>query len=114
MFLGWTPICSFKNVNATLNETVYQYAQSCQMDSIRRLKINLKTHNETITTIFEKLFNLSIESIPTYNYNQDYVNAPLVWMGKTEFPTFAYFKTNLGYFNATTNLTSFTYSDTSK
>ena len=61
MFLGWTPLCSLKNINITENETVKEYAAACSMNSIRRLRINLTTDNETNqTAIPEKLYNLSI------------------------------------------------------
>ena len=80
------------------------------MNSIRRIQITLLTDSNQTT---EKLFNLSISSIPTYNYEQPFINMPLVWMGKSSTPTIPYYKTNLGYFNGTMNLRKFTYTDSS-
>ena len=42
------------------------------------------------------------------------MNVPLVWMGKANSTLIPYYKTNLGYFNATKNLAVFTFADTSK
>ena len=39
---------------------------------------------------------------------------PLIWIGKSNATTIPYYKTNLGYFNATINLGAFAFTDTSK
>lgn len=52
----------------TEDETVQEYVSSCSLNTIRRLRINITKLNETNSTATEKLYNLSINSIPTYNY----------------------------------------------
>lgn len=50
---------------------------------------------------YEKLYELTISGIPTYNYEQYHANAPIVWFGNETSPTIPLYKTNLGYFNGT-------------
>ena len=58
-----------------------------------------------------RLYELTVSSIPTYHYEQKYSNAPLVWFGNSTANTVPIYKTNLGYFNGTFNLKTFTFSD---
>ena len=62
----------------------------------------------------ETLYALTISGIPTYNYEQDHTNAPIVWFGNATSTTIPLYKTNLGYFNGTFNLKTFTFSDAGK
>ena len=78
-FLDWSPVCKFENIKINKNDTVKDFSAFCMMDSIRRLKLELFTDANNTA---EKLYNLSISSIPTYYYEQSYINVPLVWMGK--------------------------------
>ena len=61
-----------------------------------------------------RLYELTISSIPTYHYTQYHSNAPLVWFGNSTATTVPHYKTNLGYFNGTFNLKTFTFTDATK
>ena len=71
MHLGFTPICSLKNLNLTENETIFEFVDDCGMHSTRRLRINITdpVENETeFLTLTKRVYNLTINNIPTYNY----------------------------------------------
>ena len=72
MYLGWTPICSLKNLNLTENETIFEYVKTCEMYSTRRLRITitdpLANQTDPTVTVTERAYNLTISKIPTYNY----------------------------------------------
>jgi hypothetical protein len=74
--------------------------------------LNITFNTDETTEYDSKTYIVSIGSIPTYNYHQDQVNAPLIWQGTSTEPTIPSYKTNLGYFNATFNLNAFTFADT--
>lgn len=118
MQVAWTPTCSLKNMNMTENETVFEYVDDCGMHSTRRLRINItdpsENETETMVNVTERPYNLTIENIPTYNYQQDYVDVPLLWIGKSGETTVPYYKTNRNNFNATANLSSFGFNNTNK
>eukprot|EP00828_Plagiopyla_frontata_P031829 TRINITY_DN4162_c0_g1_i1.p2 TRINITY_DN4162_c0_g1~~TRINITY_DN4162_c0_g1_i1.p2 ORF type:complete len:217 (-),score=18.20 TRINITY_DN4162_c0_g1_i1:175-825(-) len=103
MFLGWSPSCQFRNV-----QTIKNFANSCSLENIRRVKLNMSSDPNNTDT---RLYELTISSIPTYHYVQFHSNAPLVWFGNSTSTTVPLYKTNLGYFNGTFNLQTFTFTD---
>ena len=67
MFLGWTPSCSFENVKIKDDDIISDFADSCTLQSYRRVRINLL--NDINHPSF-KLYALTISGIPVSNYEQ--------------------------------------------
>ena len=47
------------------NDTVNNFANSCSLENIRRVKINMSSDSNNTDT---RLYELTISSIPTYHY----------------------------------------------